>query len=206
MPPVRENTRLYHGAPFERYSGRIANEIFIVEVLSVDFERRVLTMQDLKDGLIYSNVQHFPANISSFEAVDINMPEPGAMGLACNWAYDGGYHQPIVIAWIHNQNPSGIDMIASRPITGDQIQGYSDRLRPSYRKAWPGTKTSVYTGGYSEKIDTAWDRQAADLTRDKQDPNKRQWTQIAGRRVQYSDAGVSYTGSINRPTATNLKP
>src|SRR5271155_3448765 len=128
MPPVKDNTRLYPAAPFERYAGRIANEIFIVEVLSVDIERRVLTLMDIKDGLIHADVEHFPANNSSYEAVDINMPEPGAMGLACNWAYEGGYHQPIVIAWIHGQTAQGIDTIASRPISGDQIQGYSDRL------------------------------------------------------------------------------
>lgn len=181
MPPVRENARLYPGGnQFERYRSRIENEIYIVEVLSVDMERRVLTVRDIKDGLIYSDVQVFPAHISSFETINMNMPEAGAMGLASNYAYEGGYRQPMIIAWIHSQTYIGIDTIANRPISGDQIQGYSDRLRPSYRKAWPGQKSAVYTGGYSEKIDTAWDRQTADMSRDKADPYKRQWTQIAG--------------------------
>src|SRR5271157_483309 len=205
MPPVRDNSRLYPDTPFERYQDRIRSEVFIVEVLSVDFERRCLTVQDIKENLIYPDVTIFPASISSYETIGIDMPEAGAMGVAQNYDYEGSHRRLVITAWVNFQLYAGIDTIASRPLSGDQIQGFSNRVRPSYRKAWPGQKTSVYTGGFSEKIDTAWDRQAADLTRDKQDPNKRQWTQIAGRRVGYSDAGVQYTGSINRPTATTLK-
>jgi hypothetical protein len=204
---VRDNTKFYPGRPFERGKGRMENELYIVEVLTVDTERRVLTALSLKDDVIFTDIQTFPSNISGYETIDVNMPEPGAIGVAANYAFTGGgYRQIMIIAWLHSQTYLGIDTIAQRQISGDQIKGYSDRYRPSYRKAWSGQKTAVYTGGYSEKIDIAWDRQAADLTRDKQDPNKRQWTQIAGRRVGYSDAGVQYAGSINRPTATGITP
>src|SRR5271156_6852790 len=200
---VRENQKYYKNVPFERNHTRIANEMSLVEVLSVDYERRVLTIRDIKDGLIYGDVKVFPANTASFESVDINMPEPGAMGVACNWAYEGTFRFPIIIAWVQSEAYIGVDAIAGRPVTGDQIQGYTDRTRLSYRKAYPGSKTSSYTGGFSERIDTAWDRQSADMSRDKLDSDKRQWTQIAGRKVTYSDAGVSYQGSINRPASPN---
>jgi hypothetical protein len=200
---IRENTKYYPKVPFEREHTRIANEVFLVEVLSVDFERRVLTVRDIKDNLIYGDISVFPANTASFESVDINMPEPGAIGVACNWAYEGTFRFPIIVAWVQSQVYIGIDAIANRPITGDSIQGYTDRTRLSYRKAYPGSKTSTYTGGFSERIDTAWDRQTADLSRDKLDSDKRQWTQIAGRRVAYSDAGVSYQGSVSRPASPN---
>jgi hypothetical protein len=203
---IRENTKYYPKTPFEREHTRIANEVFIVEVLSVDYERRVLTVRDIKDNLIYGDIVIFPASTSSFEGLDVNMPEPGAMGIAANWAYEGTFRFPVIIAWVHSQTYIGIDAIANRPLTGDRIQGYSDRLRMSYRKAFPGQKTSSYTGGFSEKIDTAWDKQSADLSRDKLDSDKRQWTQISGRKVAYSDAGVAYQGSVSRPTAPNLVP
>ena len=171
---IRENTKYYPKVPFEREHTRIANEVFLVEVLSVDFERRVLTVRDIKDNLIYGYISVFPANTASFESVDINMPEPGAIGVACNWAYEGTFRFPIIVAWVQSQVYIGIDAIANRPITGDSIQGYTDRTRLSYRKAYPGSKTSTYTGGFSERIDTAWDRQTADLSRDKLDSDKRQ--------------------------------
>lgn len=204
---IRDNTKFYPPAPFERTRERMANELYLVEVLSVDYERRVLTLRDLKNSMIYSEVSMFPANISSQEQLDVNMPEQGAWGIATNYEYGhGGFKFPMIVAWVQQQRLQGIDSIANRPLTGDRIQSYSDRRRMSYRKAFPGSKTSTYTGGFSERIDTAWDKQSADLSRDKLDSDKRQWTQIAGRKVSYSDAGVAYQGSINRPTAPNLVP
>jgi hypothetical protein len=204
---IRDNTRHYPQAPFERDRQRMANELYLVEVLSVDYERRVLTLRDLKNSMIYNEVSMFPANVSSQEEIDINMPEQGAWGIATNYEYGhGGFKFPMVVAWIQQQRLQGIDAIANRPLTGDRIQGYSDRRRLSYRKAYPGSKTATYSGGFSERVDTAWDRQGADFSRDKLDSDKRQWTTIAGRRVTYSDAGVSYQGSVNRPTAPNLVP
>jgi hypothetical protein len=205
--PVNDNTRYYPHAPLERERQRLANELYLVEVLSVDYERRTLTLRDMKNSMIYDGVNVFPANISSQEELDINMPEQGAFGIACNYDFGrGGFKFPMIIAWVQSQRLQSIDAIANRPLSGDKIQGYSDRRRATYRKAFPGSKTSSYTGGFSERIDTSWDRQSADLSRDKVDADKRQWTQIAGRRVAYSDAGVSYQGSVSRPTASNLTP
>lgn len=185
---------------------RLSNELYLIEVLSVDYERRVLTIRDIKNSMVYDDVNAFPATISSQEELDVNMPEQGAWGIACNFEFAAGFKFPMVVTWITSQALLGIDAIANRPLSGDKIQGYSDRRRLSYRKAYPGTKTSSYTGGFSERIDTAWDRQAQDLSRDKVDADKRQWTQIAGRRVAYNDSGVAYEGSVSRPSAANLKP
>src|SRR5271156_4400565 len=202
---VQDNSGIYPQTPFERERQRMANELYLVEVLSVDYERRTLTLRDLNNSTIYSEVSIFPTNISSQEQIDINMPEQAALGIACNYVYGhGGFKFPMVVAWVQQQRLQAIDAIANRPVTGDRIQGYSDRRRSTYRKAFPGQRTSTYTGGFSEKIDTAWDRQGADLSRDKIDIDKRQWTQIAGRKVGYSDAGVSYQGSINRPGSPNV--
>jgi hypothetical protein len=165
-----------------------------------------MTVEDVKDGLIYGNVQVFPSASTSSQGYDMVMPEQGSMGIACNFAYDKGFRQVMIISWIHMDRYLGIDAVGVRQISGTRIQGYSDRLRGVYRKAFPGQKTSAYTGGASEKVDTGWDRQAADYSRDKTDADKRQWTQIAARRVSYTDAGVSFEGSVNRPLASNLIP
>jgi len=207
MPKVRDNSANYRPT-FERTNERLAYEIFIVEVLTVDFERKVLTVRDVKDGLVYSEVDTFPANISSLTGNDINMPEQGSIGLAANYSYQRGYRQVMILNWINVQMYTGVDAIANRLVSGDRIQGYSDRLRNTWRKATPGQKTSSYTGGFSEKVDTSWDRQSANMDRDKADSDKRQWTQIAARRVGYSEAGVYYQGSVSRPgtTATTVVP
>jgi hypothetical protein len=202
---VRSNTPHYP-YEFDRSTNRMTNELYLVEVLSVDYERRVLTIRDMKDNLIYNEVNIFPANTSSSEQLDVNMPEQGALGIACNYDLQGGFKFPMVVSWVQVQAVWGQDAIANRTLSGDRVQGYSDRRRMSYRKAFPGQKTASYTGGFAERIDSAWDKQAADLSRDKLDADKRQWTQISGRKVAYSDAGVSYQGSINRPTAPNLVP
>src|SRR5580658_4687661 len=207
MPKVRDNSANYRPT-FDRTNERLAYEIFIVEVLSVDFERKVLTVRDIKDGLVYSEVDTFPANTASLTGSDINMPEQGSIGLAANYSYQRGYRQVMILNWINVQMYTGVDAIANRLVSGDRIQGYSDRLRNTWRKATPGQRTSSYTGGFSEKVDTSWDRQSAAMDRDKADSDKRQWTTVAGRRVGYSDAGVFYQGSVNRPgtTATTVVP
>lgn len=203
---IQDNSNLYQRKNLERGDDRMRHDIFPVEVLSVDYERKVLTVQDFRDGLVYHEVTTFPANVSSIEEIDINMPEQGAIGLACTYAFSGGFRVTAIISWLHSQTYKSVDAIASRPISGERIQGWSDRRRGSYRKAYPGQRTSSYTGGFSERIDSAWDQQSADYSRDKLDADRRQRTQITGRNVEYSDAGVAYRGSITRPTASNIVP
>jgi len=96
---VKSNEKFYK-VPFERLKQRMANELYLVEVLSVDYERRVLTIRDLKDSLIYNEVNIFPTSASSTEELDINMPEQGAFGIACNFDFQSGFKFPMIVAWV----------------------------------------------------------------------------------------------------------
>ena len=188
----------------ERDANRLHHELFPVEVLSVDYERKSLTLQDFRDGLVFHEVTIFPAVASSIEELDVVMPEQGAIGLAGTYAYSSGFRITMVVSWLHTQSYKAIDAIANRPISGEYIQGWTNRRRGSYRKAFPGQRTATYTEGFSQRIASGWDQQAADYSRDKIDADKRQRSQITGRNVNYSDAGVTYQGSVSRPGATNL--
>src|SRR5208282_382092 len=206
MNYVQDNSNNYNPGPLDRGRAQLSYEIFIGRVLSVDQERINLTLQDIRDGTVYKEVNIFPSEHSSVEATVMHMPEQFSMCVACHTVYSQVFSQVAIIAWITSNVTKALDAIATRPVSGTVIQGQSDRLRGTYRKAYPGQKTSSYTGGYTEKIDTAWDRSGYDFSRDRLDPERRQWTQITGRRVGYSDAGVSFHGTVNRPNASNIKP
>jgi hypothetical protein len=203
---VQDNSIFYPQAPVTRGRTQLQYEIFIGRVLSVDQERIVLTLEDIRDGVIYKEVNIFPSEHSSVESTTIHMPEQFSMCVACQTLYNQGFSQVTIISWITSSVTKALDAIAQRPISGTVVQGMSDRLRGTYRKAYPGQKTSSYTGGYTEKIDTGWDRAGYDFSRDRLDPERRQWTQVTGRHVGYSDAGLSFRGTVNRPNATNIKP
>ena len=203
---VKDNSNLYNLSPFDRKKDSIAYMSFPVEVLTVDYERRVLTVQDIQTRSVFSEVTIFPTNASSFTTTDINMPEPGSIGLAFNWQYEAGFRQIAIVCWITSAITPAVDAIAQRPVEGDKIVGWTDRIRGTYRKAFPGQKTSVFTEGYSERLSSGWDRSGADYSRDKLDPERRDWAQLTGRKVTYTDAGVSLSGAVNRPNASNLVP
>jgi hypothetical protein len=192
---------------FDRSKAKMAFEVFPVEVLSVDYERKILTVQDPRDNIVYTDIGIFPAHYSSTEATDVSMPEPGATGLAANYSYESGFKLVMIIAWVNTQTVSSIDTIAFRNVEGkEEIVGWTDRHRGSYRKAYPGERTTVMTGGFAERINTGWDTQTSDWSRDKLDPEREDWTQITGRKVTYTNAGVSLAGTVQRPTAPNLFP
>src|SRR5271157_500490 len=201
---VKDNSRHYGSSELTRGRSQLEYEVFIGRVLSVDQERLVLTLEDIRDNTVYKEINFFPAEHSSVEATVVTMPEQFSTCVACNVLYQQGFSQISIISWITGNLTKALDAIATRPISGTVIQGLSTRLRGIYRKAYPGQKTSSYTGGYTEKLDNGWDRAASDLSRDRVDPDRRTWTQIAGRRLGYSDAGVSMQGAVNRPNATNL--
>jgi len=203
---IKDNSLLYHPSDFDRTQDKLAYELFLVHVLSVDYERKTLTIQDYRDDLVYSEVAIFPAIYSSTESTEMVMPEQGAVGLACNWTYESGFRKMAIVAWMQSQAQVKVDAIAQRPIDNQQIQGWSDRVRASYRKAFPNQKTSSYKGGFTEKIDIGWDHQAADWSRDKVDADRRTWTQITSRKVVMTGGGVAYQGPINRPNAASLVP
>jgi hypothetical protein len=204
MAYVRDNSKLYHPGALDRTKDRLAFEVFVVEVLTIDYERKVLTVEDVRNRLIYTEITAFPAVFSSLEGGETALPEQGARGVACNWVYESGFHDVVILSWLASGSLRTIDAIAFRPVEGDEIQGWSDRLRGTYRKTYPGQKTSVYKGGYSERIDIGWDRQALDWSRDRLDPARQTWTRITGREVEYTNAGLKMIGPVNRPDATNL--
>lgn len=202
---VRDNRVMYPNSQFDRTKSKLAFECFPVEVMSVDYERKILTVQDPRDNIVYTDIGIFPAHYSSTEATDVSMPEPGATGLAVPYSYESGFKNLMIIAWVNTQTTSSIDDIAFRNIEGnEEIRGWTDRRRGSYRKAYPGQRTSVLTAGFAERVDSGWDKQAADWSRDKLDPERQDWTSITGRKVTYTNAGIGYQGTIQRPGAPNL--
>jgi hypothetical protein len=206
MSHVQDNSNRYVPSELSRGRSQLQYELFIGRVLSVDQERICLTIEDIRDNTVYSEVRIFPAEHSSVEATAITMPEQFSTCVACHIQYQQGFSQIAVLCWVTGSVAKALDAIAFRPVSGTVIQGLSDRLRGTYRKAYPGQKTSSYTGGYTDKIDSGWDRSGSDFSRDRLDPERRQWTQITGRRLAYSDAGVSLHGAINRPDADSLTP
>jgi hypothetical protein len=201
---LKNNADLYKPGPSELSRDDLMYQVFAARVLTVDFERKVCTLQDVRTGINYTDINIFPATASAFESTEISMPEPGTTCIAAPVWWRGGYQQIAIIAYMAADMDRAQDAIAVRPIEG--VEGYSNRRRGTYRKAFWGQKTVSNVYGYTEKIDGDWDRSGKDFTRDKLDSDRRQWTQIAGRRVEYSDAGVVFSGPINRPSATNIAP
>jgi hypothetical protein len=173
---------------------------FLATVLTADYERKVCTIRDDRSNLVYTEVRMFPANYSSVESTDLTMPELGAVCLAVKVSNQNGFSMVAIISYIITGSVLGIDAVANRSLEG--IQGWRERRRGTYRKAYPAQQTTSLTGGYSQKLDEGWDRLSADFSRDKLDTNRRTRTEITSREVRYTDAGVEFTGPVNRPGAT----
>jgi hypothetical protein len=189
-------------ADFDRYEEQF--QPFIGTVVSVDYEALRFTLKDTKTGIIYDNVRIIPANSSSPETTDAHMPEEGSVALAMNLSSRGGYVEVVVVNWLTSDTLTGVQAVASRPFYG--VPGYEQRLRGTYRKAYPGQKSVSNTNGYTEKLDTGWDRSSADFSRDRIDTLSRTWTQVTGRRLSYDDGGLKVSGPVNRPKAANIVP
>src|SRR5271157_624318 len=192
----QENTRMYQPSLTERNRFDEAYAPFTAVVLTSDYERKVLTLQDDKTTMVYTEVRTFPAMASSLESTDASMPEPGTKCLCVNLTYSGGFSEVAVVAWLLSNTLGAIDAVAVRGPEG--VQGWTQRRRGTYRKAYPGQKTVTTTSGYAEKIDEGWDQLSADFSRDELDSSRRTRTQITSRNVKYSDAGLSFDGPVNR--------
>jgi hypothetical protein len=201
---VSDNTQLYHPGPLARERDALKFAPFIGRVLTVDYERHVLAIEDVGTKGVYTDIRQWPSNTSSSTGIDINMPEQFSSCVAMHINYSLGFSQVIIISWINSDQINNIDAVAQRGVEGSEMQGWSDRLRGTYRKAYPGQRTSSYTGGYSEKIDQDWDRLGSDFSRDKLDADRRTRTHVTGRNVSLTGAGVSYHGPVNRPNAPNI--
>ena len=197
--PLRDNSLMYRGDPNQHSRAQEEFQVFVAKVLSVDYERKVCTIEDLRTGTFYVDVSVLPANASSAEGTDVQMPESGSTCIAAPLLYAGGFSKVGILAYVVSEVQRTQDAIAFRGPEG--VGGFQTRKRGTYRKAYPGQKTVSSTNGYSEKIDEGWDRSSGDLSRDKIDSSRHSWTQITGRRVTYTDAGLSFHGPINRPGA-----
>lgn len=201
---MNNNSNSYMPGPTDPQRGDLQYQAFPARILTVDYERKVCTILDLRTGTPYQEVNIFPANASAFESTDVSMPEAGTTCVAVPVWWRAGFQQIAIIAYQFADATRAGDALAVRPIEG--VEGYSVRRRGGYRKAYSGQRTVTTTSGYSEKIDADWDRSGKDFSRDHLDADRRQWTQIAGRRVEYSDAGITFRGPINRPGAANIVP
>jgi hypothetical protein len=170
---------------------------FTATVISVDWEGKVLTIQTDKDRLTYSSIRVWPANASTAESTDVNMPEQGSRCIAVLLYHSSGFSEVAIIAWITTSTIPAIDAVANRWTEG--IDGLTSRRRGTYRKAFPGQKAMTTTSGYSEKVDEGWDTSASDFSRDKLDVFSRTRTLTTSRNVGYADSGLSFAGPVNRP-------
>ena len=200
----RDNSLHYRPDPSAHTRSQEEFQVFLAKVLTVDYERKVCTLEDFRTTRTFVNVSVLPANSSSFESTDVQMPEPGATCLAVPLLWDGGFSQIAILAYVALDTNRALDAIAIRG--PEEVGGFQERRRGTYRKAYPGQKTVSAKGGYSEKIDDGWDRSTKDLSRDKVDSDRHSWTQMTGRRVSYTDAGLKFEGPINRPGAATIQP
>jgi hypothetical protein len=190
---------MYRADPTQHTRSQEEFQVFLARVLTVDYEHKICTIEDLRTTRVFTDISVIPANASADEATDVQMPEQGTACIAAPIIWDGGFSQIAILAYVVTEADRAQDAIAIRGPEG--VGGFQVRKRGSYRKAYPGQKSVSSTNGFSEKIDDGWDRSSKDLSRDKVDADRRAWTQITGRRVTYTDAGLSFHGPINRPGA-----
>lgn len=198
------STTVTRTSVFERDRYEEMLRAFRVEVLTVDWERKTLTVKDLRNGTTYQEVTNFPAHASSFEGTNVDMPEPGSRGIAVPLQSHGGFFEIAILSWIVSDTNRAQGGVATRALDIPGMQGWNKRNRGSFRKAFPGQRTSTTAEGFSEKHDDGWDRLAADLSRDHLDPQRRVHTQITSRTIHYNDGGLSLEGPVNRPGAVGV--
>ena len=178
--------------------------VFIGTVMSVDYERMVCTIEDLRSRFIYREVTVFPSSHSTYESTDIQMPEEGSSCLCVPIHYAGGHAQIAILTWITTHTKQAIDAIAEKPF--DTIPGLNERKRGNFRKAYAGQSAVSMSNGYTERLSTGWDKSSQGLDRENVDAPSRTWSQITSRHVKYSDAGAYFEGPVVRPGATNITP
>lgn len=199
---MEDNSQLTKPGLFERSRADESYQLFLAKVGLVDYERKVVTIQDIRSGEFYENIPVLPANESSVTATDVQMPETGSTCLACVLYSKKGYTQMAIVNYVAADTVRAQDAIATRPV--EEVSGWNERKRGTFRKAYPGQKTISNSSGYTARIDEGWDYASSDFSRDKLDAHRRTHTQVTSRRVSYTDAGVSFTGPVNRPDAASI--
>jgi hypothetical protein len=178
--------------------------VFIATVLSVDWERGVVTLQDSRTNSNLQDISVISCVSNSTESTDITMPEEGATYLCVPIQYTKGYMKVALLTPILTDIQRARDTIGYRLL--DNTPGYNVRKRGNLRKAYPGQHSISMSSGYTEKTDGGWDKASQDMSRDWLNIHRRQWTQITGRRVTYTDSGLVFQGSVSRPDADGVTP
>ena len=180
-------------------------QVFPAEVVRVDYERKVVAIRDKRHNQIYQDVVAFPANSSSVEGTDIDMPEEGTACLAATLEWNKGYSQHIIICYLLSATTTSQDAVSQRSLSGASkpLGEWTDRTRGVYRKAYPGQHTIAKTDGYTAKFANGWDQAAMDLSRDQLDPFRRTRTSSTGRQIIRTDTALKYEGFVHRPQANS---
>jgi len=204
MSLVNDNSKYYRKSPHTPDHSEEQNQLFTATVLTVDWERGVVTLQDIRTNSTLRDVSVVPANSSSTESTDITMPEEGSTYLCAPIHYSGGHMKvalitPILTDVVRAQDAIGFKLSTITPV-------YNRRQRGVYRKAYPGQRAVSMSSGYTEKVDIGWDKSSQDLSRDKLDSLRRQWTQSTGRKITYTDSGLVFQGAVSRPDAIGVTP
>src|ERR1017187_5144955 len=137
-----------------------AYQVFAAIVLSVDWEREVVTLQDLRTNSTLSEVAVIACNSSSTESTDVVMPEEGSTYLCVPIQYTKGFMQVALLTPIMSGSIRAKDAIGYRLL--DKTPGYNVRKRGNYRKAYPGQRSVSMSNGYTEKTDGGWDKSTQD--------------------------------------------
>ena len=201
---VNNNAERYRDALHSPSREQEAYQAFVATVLSVDWEREVVSLVDLRTNSILVDVNILPCHSNSNESTDISMPEEGATYLCVPVQYTKGYMKVALVTPILTDTVRAKDATAYRLL--DKTPGYSTRKRGNFRKAYPGQRSTSMSSGYTEKADGGWDKASQDMSRDWLNTHRRQWTQMTGRKVTYTDSGLSFQGSVSRPDASGVTP
>jgi len=178
--------------------------VFLGTVMSVDWERQVVTVEDLRTRVVYREVGIFPCSHSTYESTDVQMPEEGSTCACVPITYFGGHSQIAILSWTVSHTKQAADSIARKDY--DVIPGLNERKRGNFRKAYPGQQASSSNDGYSERTGPGWDRTSRGFDRDLLDPHSRTWQTVTSRQVKYSDAGLNFEGPAVRPGASGITP
>jgi hypothetical protein len=167
----------------------------------VDTVRPSLTLEHQITKEVFGNVTRFPTAESSSSSTDLTLPQENTTGMAVFTSWGQGTHTVAVICWIPGDIRANLDAISFRSTTDPGMTGFSTRRRGVHRKPAPGQRSAINSEGLHQFEDSGWDRMARDLSEESLDSDRRELIRVTGREVSYTEAGLRFTGQINRPGA-----
>ena len=108
--------------PMSEYTREMEQfSVFVGTVVSVDWERHVCSVEDIRSKYVYREVGLIPCSHSTYESTDIRMPEEGSLCVCAPVAYLGGHSQVAILSWVESQAKQAVDSIARKDF--DTIPG-----------------------------------------------------------------------------------